>query len=200
MCQKVESCLKMYTIGSCQNGLYFKRSMSEDEVLDQYCTSLANFDEALQESWDFLQEIECVKRNNNNVDLMRNNSQLFVTTGLWDASRRILRSIDAIVCSRIKHELECRETISPYAKHFVRCFMFMYYDLQPGFFQMLVAGPEKTFDRQKFCTSVSGMEACVDDAVTDACDTTMSTKYTIMGELFVNAKLVWDMAECHAVP
>ena len=198
MCQKVESCLEIYTVGSCQNGLYFKRSMSDEEVLDQYCTYLANFDEALQDSWDFLQEIECVNRNNK-VDLVRNDSQLFVTTGFWDASRSFLRSVNDIVCSRIKHELECQETISPYAKHFVRCFMFMYYDLQPGLVQMLVAGPEKNFDRQKFCSSVSGMEACAYDAVTDACDTTISNKYAVMGELFINAKLVWDMAECHAV-
>ena len=67
-----------------------------------------HFDESLQDSWDFLKESNCVNQKRNDA---ANSGQLIVTPGLWNSSRRFLRSIDEIVCRRIKHELSSNEPL-----------------------------------------------------------------------------------------
>ena len=198
-CDKIECSLEIYTLGNFQNGIYYKRGTSSDEIIEQYCTNLDNFDESLQESWDYLKETGCSKRNNK-VELITDEGQILVTTGLWNESRSLLRSINDIACSGIKPQLECQEISSDFIWSIVDCVRYSYLDMQPGLIKMLVAGPEKYFDKHMFCSSVSGLEACLYDVVTDACNTTMPARYDIKGDLFTHAKSVMEMAQCSGMP
>ena len=234
----MESCLKLYTQGQCQNGIYFKRNMDDEAVLNQYCTNLRHFDDALEDSWNYLQEAGCGKRStmddevildqycrylrqfqdeaeeswkyrylretacnkrSNKVDLMTKEHGMLATTEFWNESRNFLRYINNIICSRIQNELTCSEAIKPYSKQFVGCFNFMYWERRPGLVQMLLAGPEKYFDRRLFCSSVLGIESCAYDAIWEACNETTSLTRTITEEFFDENPLIWDLARCDEV-
>ena len=189
----------MYVYGDFQNGVYIKRGTSASDAIDEYCTSLQEFDESLQDKWGYLKEAGCSKRNNR-VELITDDGQILVTTELWYDSRSFLRYIYDIACSRIPPPLACPEILSNYTWRIVNCVRYTYIGMPPGLIEMLIGGPETYFDKQMFCGSVLGLEACLYDAVTDACNTPMRTRHDLigmMGELYTHAQSVLAMAQCN---
>ena len=185
-CTLQAACLRVGAIYSYLDAIYINERMDNNEVLGLFCTKMGEFDNAIKESLDYLDEMGCTEeRAMLDKETGRNVTKSY--REFWTLSRSFLQSIHTVVCARSQNEVCPNDDLLPHIYDFTKCFN----DHLTGSWDMF---PASSFNRRHVCEFTYQLKRCTDvHAITEPCDGTSQAQSVIdLNEKFAEIAEVND--------
>ena len=157
-------------------------------MLGLFCTKMEEFDDAIQESLDYLDEMGCeTSKEREMIDQQGQQPVMKSIREVWTMSRSFLHSIYIVVCARYQNEVCPNDDLLPHIYDFTKCFN----DYTAGSWDMF---PVPSFHRRWVCEFTYQLKNCTDvHAITRSCGGTSQAQSVInMNEKFAEIAEIND--------